>query len=239
MLKDLICLYTTRLNQLGLTVDKKVNSTDFKHRILLNIPDIQAHAQGKYIILAFESDIGQAIKRACDKSCDSEALILAKAANIVRKELFEMRASAEEFNGTFSDDCQSSSVPPSLTALVSMVHEGPSIKNQTREEPSPSSLAVSQLIAFNTVKRKRDKTASYRHSRSQETPFRYTWDFFSMHIPGKENSSKNCPTWVLVNLMTEFYAYQLTWQMGSVNASTMTVLCVRQIFVVTCLLQQP
>ena len=62
--------------------------------------------------MAFESDIGRAINEASDQSCDSDALILARAANIARKDIFDMRASATEFNGTFSKECQNSSTPP-------------------------------------------------------------------------------------------------------------------------------
>ena len=36
----------------------------------------------------FDDDIGEALKIACDNDEDSEANILAKAAQIVRKELF-------------------------------------------------------------------------------------------------------------------------------------------------------
>lgn len=171
-LKDLVSLYTSRLNQLGADIDKRVNSTSLKERILINIPDLQAHTKGREVILVFESDIGHAINRACNQSCDNEAMIMSKAASIVRKELFEMRSSAKEFNGNFSHDCQGSSVPHSLLALVSMIHEGPSIKDQTRQVSSSSALSVSQIIAFNTVKYKRDKATSstIRHSRTQETP---------------------------------------------------------------------
>jgi len=40
-----------------------------------------------------------------------------------------MFANAKQFDGSFSATCQEDSVPSSLTSLVNMILEGPSIKD--------------------------------------------------------------------------------------------------------------
>ena len=49
---------------------------------------------------------------------------LATAVNIVRKDMLEMQAT---FTGSLDENSQQQSVPPSLLALVAMIHEGASI----------------------------------------------------------------------------------------------------------------
>ena len=74
--------------------------------------------------------------------------------------------------GSFEEDCQFKSVPHSLLALVSMVLEGPSIKDQS-EYSTQAALSIAQLLKFNSVKYARKQTAfspSVRHSSEQETP---------------------------------------------------------------------
>ena len=48
----------------------------------------------------FNRDLGDAIQKACTR--DSEALELARAAEVVRKEILKLRLA---FNGTFQDEC--------------------------------------------------------------------------------------------------------------------------------------
>ena len=151
-LSDLVSLYTSRLRQLGLDVEKRMHSTKLKDRILALIPGLKAHPQGKQVMLAFESDICHALGAACEKNYDSDAMVLAKAATIIRRDLFDLIETKTEFSGSFDINCQNSSVPASLMGLVRMIHEGPNIKDQFTQPNS--ALAVSQLIAFNTVKRK-------------------------------------------------------------------------------------
>ncbi|KAL5005172.1 hypothetical protein ScPMuIL_018628 [Solemya velum] len=61
---------------------------------------------------------------------------------------------ATDFNGTFGPDCQSSSDPVSLLALVRMIQERPSIKDQSPVVPDVSAHSASQISSFNTVKHK-------------------------------------------------------------------------------------
>ena len=164
-LSDLVTLYTSRIKELGLNVEKRVHSTKLKERILASIPELKTHPQGKQVVLAFESDIGHVLSAACDMDYDNDIVVLAKAARIVRRDLFDLRSSTDEFSGSFDDDCQTSSVPVSLLGLLRMIHEGPNIKDLNPQ--SNNALAISQLIAFNTIKRKQTHE---RHTRSSETP---------------------------------------------------------------------
>ena len=110
-----------------------------------------------------ESDIGHVWSAACDMDYDNDAVVLAKAARIIQRDLFDLRSSTDEFSGSFDYDCQISSVPVSLLGLVRMIHEGPNIKDQNAQ--SNNALAISQLIAFNPIKQTHE-----RHTRSSETP---------------------------------------------------------------------
>ena len=140
-------------------------------------------------MLAFESDIGHVLSAACDMDYDNDAVVLAKAARIIRRDLFDLRSSTDEFSGSFDDDCQTSSVPVSLLGLVRMIHEGPNIKDQNAQ--SNNALAISQLIAFNTIKRKRKQNAIRD---PPKRPFLFTLACFCMHIHEKKTLSTNSLT---------------------------------------------
>jgi len=58
-LKDLQKLYTERLEQLGVFVEGRVNATRLKNRILAALPDLQAHKQGRDVLLVFKEDVGE------------------------------------------------------------------------------------------------------------------------------------------------------------------------------------
>ena len=142
-----------------------------KERLLGVFPDLSAHIQGRDVLLVFDHAIGDAIKKACEQDSDSEALCLARAAKIVRRDLFKTKC---VFDGTFPPDCQSKCVPESLKALVNMILEGPSIKKMDLKD-TPSKMAcltISQLLAFNSTKHpsKGNAPAYSRHSRESEYP---------------------------------------------------------------------
>ena len=150
-LSDLIKLYTERIRQLGVDVSSRINSTRFKDRLLLAIPDLRAYVSGKEVLLTYNSDVGSVINFACESNFDSDAMILAKAAKIVCRAIFEQK---RKFNRSFSKDCQKKAVPNVLLSLVRMILEGPNIKHQTSSEDSRGYTAcvLSQLIIFNSIK---------------------------------------------------------------------------------------
>ncbi|KAG0721176.1 hypothetical protein GWK47_046968 [Chionoecetes opilio] len=90
-LSDLVDLCTTRLEQLGTDVAGRVHSTDLKKRVLAYFPDMEAHKQGRDVVLISHEDVGQALRKACEHDADGDAVHLARAANIVRRDMFKMK----------------------------------------------------------------------------------------------------------------------------------------------------
>jgi len=107
-LADLVRLYSNRLQDLGIEQAGRVHSTDLKNRLLANIPGIRAFRQGRDMILTFDSDVGTTLKEATLTDDDDEALCLAKAAQIVRR---DMQLKSSTFSGTFESNCQEEAVP--------------------------------------------------------------------------------------------------------------------------------
>ena len=66
---------------------------------------------------------------ACEQDADSDGIHLARAANIVRRDMLKMTTS---FSGSFDTLCQEESVPNSLIALVSMILNGHSFVSFNR-----------------------------------------------------------------------------------------------------------
>ena len=169
-LAGLVGLYTIRLKQQGVSLDNRIHSTRLKMRLLASLPDLTAHTEGRDILLTFDQHLGGALRKACDH--DGEALYLARAAQIVRQEIFDRKFS---FNGSFQKGCQQEAIPNSLLALVNMIQEGPNIVHQTQLGTSPSTSSahsISQVLVFNSVKHTRsaNATSSTHHSRDRESP---------------------------------------------------------------------
>lgn len=166
-------MYYDRLCQLigDHASSKRVNSTHLKGRLLDHFPHMRQQAEGCDVLLVFDSDIGPALRKACQHDHDEDAVYLAKAAEIVCHNIFD---TAKPFAGTFTDHCQKDCVPPNLLALIAMILEGPSIKSQTHRHKIPAALTISQLLIFNSVKHKRRVdpviNTDYRRSHTQETP---------------------------------------------------------------------
>ena len=88
-LTDLTQMYKNRLEQLGAVVDGRIHSSRLKDRLLSALPDLQAHLQGNSVILSFNEDFIVALTKAYD--FDDDAMHLVRAAQIVRKEVFEKK----------------------------------------------------------------------------------------------------------------------------------------------------
>ena len=168
-LSDLANLYSSRLEQLGTTLPGRVHSTKLKNRILTHFPGMKAHTQGRDVVLVFDEDVGAALRKACEHDADSDAVHLARAAKIVRRDIFQMKM---EFNGSFPTECQEQSVPTSLLALVTMILNGPNIKTQSSPSAvSQPALSISQLLLYNSSKTHKENAKDVvRHSRQRETP---------------------------------------------------------------------
>ena len=154
-LADLAHLYKLRLEQLGVAIEGRVHTSRLKLRLLSVYPDLRAHLQRRNVMLSFNDDIGDALKKACYHDSDNDDMHLAQAAKVVRKEMFSQ---AFPFNGTFTDEYLQTAVPRLLLALVNMILEGPNIKHQTQLFTAPTTKAshsISQLLMFNSVKHTR------------------------------------------------------------------------------------
>ena len=158
-------LYRDRLAQSGVK-DTEVHSTRLRKKLLAAVPDLTASLQGREYVLMFDRDLGDAIKKAC--SYDSEALHLAKTAQLIRRELFQ---STSSFDGRFKNECQENSVPSTLKALISMIVNGPDSIQQTASPfESQAVLSISQIIAYNCKKSSKTTSRVQRHRTERETP---------------------------------------------------------------------
>ena len=167
-LSDVKREYLTRLQELGApTQDQSVHSKRFKDKLLASIPGLSAYAKGREVLLVFETSIAQVLSESLEREQDSKIMSLARAAEIVRDDMFK---NSDLFNGTFSQACQQRSVSPSLLTLVKMILVGTS--EQSHEHGNQqAALSIAQLIKFNSMKHGRRSTdGSVRHSRNQETP---------------------------------------------------------------------
>ena len=177
-LADLVQLYNDRLRELG--EDDKVHSSRLKEKILSQIPNLSAHtsvhSQGQNVIIMFDRDVADLVQEErMNRDYDMDAMYIAKAAEIVRLGMFR---NSYSFDGSFSPDCQTNVIPTSLKALVDMILQGPSIKNQsaktTTDQPA---LTISQMFMFNAVKHARTKCSNdmcssghIRHNVEREVP---------------------------------------------------------------------
>ena len=167
-LSNLVKLYRSRLEELNTHIPDRVNSTRLKERLLLQLP-LKASHQGREILLGFDEDVGAALQFASENNYDDEAVLFAKTARIVRREMLHK---TQHFDGTFGPDCQHSSVPDSLLALVGMILDGSNITHQTTIDKAGTSAAgvISQLLMYNSVKHVRTGPTKLRHNTDKETP---------------------------------------------------------------------
>ncbi|KAL8624292.1 hypothetical protein ACOMHN_034015 [Nucella lapillus] len=164
-LADLAIMYQQRLKDYGLQPGR-IHSSRLKMRLLAHFPDLQAYADSRDIRLAFACDLNATLKEAYNRESWDEGVHLAKAAKIVRRDMFLLKS---KFTGSFSESSQLSSVPETLLALMEIILDGPSLGNSGRGRQQ-ASLTLAQLASFNAVKRARTNTATIKHSNERETP---------------------------------------------------------------------
>lgn len=166
-LADLTQMYHTRMQDCGF-LSSRVHSGRLKTRLLAHFPDLQAHNSGRDVLLTFSDDLNSTLREAYTDSWDDEAVHLATAARIVRRDMFLLQS---DFTGSY--DSQYSSIPETLLALMQMILQGPSIETANRAK-CQASLSLAQLASFNAVKtegnRSRQNAITTRHSKNRETP---------------------------------------------------------------------
>ena len=110
-LADLHCLYVNRLEEFG--IKKLVNKTRLKSHLLARFSGAQEQCDGKSIVLVFNEGMRNLLKEALkNRDFTEDAVILAKAAAIVRKDIFSHQGF--KFTGSFPAECQEESLPSSL-----------------------------------------------------------------------------------------------------------------------------
>ena len=145
---DLCHLFEKRLKEFG--IDTEVKKVRFKEKILSHFHEAQAQSDGKNILLIFQQGMQQILKHVLNTEYESDAMILAKAARIIRKDIFHFHGF--HFSGSFPPGCQQESVPINLKYLSSMLLNGPNLKDQDSTD-SQDYLTLSQMILFNWKKR--------------------------------------------------------------------------------------
>lgn len=165
-LSEIHSLYVTRLEELG--IKKLVNKTRLKGHLLERFPEAQEQYDGRNTVLVFKEGMRNMLQDALKiRDFSEDALILAKAATLVRKDIFSHQGF--KFTGCFPAQCQEDSIPSSLKSLVSMILNGSNLKDQGKRD-SQASLTVGQSIIYNT-KGKTSRTAvKTRHTLEREPP---------------------------------------------------------------------
>jgi hypothetical protein len=166
-LSELSKMYQSRISDSKLEYPL-THSTRLKETLLETFPDLRASICGKEVYLARTQDIGNNLALLYHQtSINQETLVLANAADIVRKGIL---IDQEPFDGTFSSDSLKRSSPTDLEHLVKMILEGPDMS--TLDEPTGRSNAVQticQLVTYNSVKTLGSKN-NIRHNAERETP---------------------------------------------------------------------
>ena len=103
-------------------------------------------------MLNFHDDVGHRCVIACLDGADDEAIFLAKAADIIRRDIFGLHTG---FDGSFPRGCQEDAVRKSLVALVSMIMDGLNTKKRDTDDVRQATLSHAQLLQYNNYVRRR------------------------------------------------------------------------------------
>ena len=98
----------------------------------------------------------------------SDAVILSKAAKILRRDMLDYKNSNKE---GYNMNLHKAVVPPSLLQFIGMVEHGADIKSQLRFGSSTRDLAMAQLLQYNCYAKFEEGAPTHRHSKDRETPF--------------------------------------------------------------------
>ena len=145
---------------------RKKSTEPDKEQVLAYFPRAQEQSDGKHKILVFDLGMQKMMKQAMACDYEGDALLLAKAAKIVRRDV--VLHNSFKFDGKFESGCQKESVPSTLKTLVSMLLNGANLKDQDSID-SQASLTISQSILFN-FKKCASSSSKSRHSLDREPP---------------------------------------------------------------------
>ena len=146
-LSEIHSLYVNRLEDLG--INNLVNKSRLKDTLLHHFPEAQEQHDGKNTIIVFKEGMKNMLKEAFKKRDFSEdSAILAKATVIVRNDIFNHHCVS--FTGAFLPNCQEDSLPSSLKSLVSLILNGPNLKDQDRHE-TQACLTAAQVLLYKEI----------------------------------------------------------------------------------------
>ena len=106
------------------------------------------------------------VKQAMACDYEGDALLLAKAVRIVRKDIASHKGF--HFDGKFGSSCQQESVPSTLKTIVSMLLNSADLKDQD-SMVSQANLTIFQAILFN-FKNSASSAAKIRYFSGREPP---------------------------------------------------------------------
>ena len=168
-LKELTEMYDRHLIAQGTTeTANSVHRTRLKNAILENVPGLCVTKRGKYVLLTLNGELRRALFNACLSSCSDDGILLAKAAQIIRKYLLRHK---QQFNGDMSKEREFEGIPSSIFQLISLLIEGGYTQDSTPECSEKIIGNLSQLVMLKSVKNKRKETVSrVCHSKLKELP---------------------------------------------------------------------
>ena len=105
-----------------------------------NIPDLREFCDGRNIMLAFDDDIGNFLSCHLQSNSDDDAITLANASKIIKREILKMENIM--FDGNFKTKCEEDSVPKSLVTLIGVLLGGPNILSQSNN--------IVETLGYNT-----------------------------------------------------------------------------------------
>ena len=169
-LADLRKMHQMKMNQLDPLLPV-THGTRLKERLLEAVPGLIATTVGREIMLGFNADIAKSLIAKHNAGGDPDAVILAKAANIVRRKMFDKR---DPFSGSFTEREVLNSVPSDLEFLIRLILEGPSFsdtKSETQAKPTTAN-TIGQIIMYNATKTARANIGNscVRHNAEREMP---------------------------------------------------------------------
>ena len=126
--------------------------------ILENSPGLCVTESSKYVLVTLMDELGRALFNACLSSCSDYGILLAKAAQIIRKDLLRHE---QHFNGVISKERHFEEIPSSIFQLISLIIEAGYTQDSTPESSKKIIGNLSQLVMFNTVKNKLKEKVSF------------------------------------------------------------------------------
>ena len=148
-LNNIHSLYVERVKDLGM--GKTINKTRLKAKHLEAFSTVHEQSLSQNIVFVFEEGMRSMLSDSLViRDFSEDALILSKAAAIIRKDMFSH--AVFKFTDNFTEECQENPLPASLKLILSMILNGATLKDQSKRE-FQACLTISRKILFNAKKK--------------------------------------------------------------------------------------